>query len=41
MTEWMDYLEQALEQFQKTVPEKIFVILNGIITPITLWGDEE
>jgi len=41
MTDWMEFLEQALDQFQQTVPDKAFVLLNGIITPITPWeGDE-
>ena len=41
MTNWQDFLEQALDQFQETVPSKIFVILDGIIVPITLWEVEE
>ena len=41
MTDWMEFLEQALDTFQQTVPNKSFVILDGIIVPITLWeGDE-
>ena len=36
MTDWTEFLESALEQFQQTVPDKIFVILNGIIVPIKL-----
>ena len=33
---WTEFLESALEQFQQTVPDKIFVILDGIIVPIKL-----
>lgn len=40
MTDWQEFLEQALEQFQQTVPAKNFVILDGSIVPITLWGVE-
>ncbi len=36
MSSWQEFLESALDQFQKTVPAKSFVILDGRIVPIEL-----
>ena len=41
MTEWTEFLEQALDSFQEAVPDKVFAIVDGIIMPITLWGVED
>lgn len=36
MTDWEMFLEPALEAFQEAIPDKCFVILDGIIVPIKL-----
>ena len=40
LTNWMEFLEQALDTFQEAVPDKVFAIVDGIIMPITLWEVE-
>lgn len=37
MTDWFEFLGQALDQFQEVSTNGVFAIVDGIIKPITPW----